>query len=77
MSRPKVRTEARLSLPVLIVSHSFAYMEMSLTLAKLHYLYDLTLVNPLQEWESMSHLHVQWWKPTLKVRFQPARTGGH
>ncbi len=48
---------------------SFAYMEMSLILTKLLYTYDISLVDPDLDWEGGSHVHVQWWKPELRLRF--------
>ena len=50
---------------------SFAYVEMSLLLAKLHFSYDLELVDKNLDWERQSHMHVMWWKPSLKVRLRP------
>ena len=49
-------------------------MEMSSILAKLHFTYDTALVNPKVDLEGSSHIHVQWWKPEVRVRFTP-RTG--
>ncbi len=48
---------------------SFAYMEMSLILTKLLFTYDMDLLDKGLDWEGQSHVHVQWWKPELKVRF--------
>lgn len=48
---------------------SFAYVEMSLMLAKIFYQYDLELVDKDLNWEGQSHMHVMWWKPALHVRF--------
>lgn len=50
---------------------SFAYMEMSLILAKLHFRYDLQLVDRDLHWERESWIHVQWWKPKLWVKIHP------
>ena len=44
-------------------------MEMSLLLAKMHFVYDLELVDERLDWEGSSHLHVQFWKPNLWIRF--------
>ena len=44
-------------------------MEMSLILAKLLYTYDLQLLEPDLDYEGKSQVHVQWWKPELRVRF--------
>ena len=51
------------------LSHSFAYVEISLIMAKLHYRFDLELVNKSLDWEGSSRMHVMWWKPDLWVRF--------
>ncbi|KAF7623740.1 hypothetical protein AFLA_007466 [Aspergillus flavus NRRL3357] len=53
------------------LGRNFAIVEMSLILCKLHFQFDAELVNPFQEWESASQLHVMWWKPDLPVRFIP------
>ncbi len=52
-------------------TNSFAYAEMSLLLAKLHFKYSLELVNQDLDWEKQSHLHVMWWKPDMFVRVLP------
>ena len=44
---------------------------MNLILAKLHFTYDMELVNKNLDWEGQSHIHVMWWKPDLYVRFTP------
>ncbi|KAK7178815.1 Isotrichodermin C-15 hydroxylase 6 [Paraphaeosphaeria sporulosa] len=51
------------------VGKNFAYIEMSLILAKMLFMYDIKLVNDSLDWEESSHIHVMWWKPTLKVQF--------
>ena len=51
---------------------SFAYMEVSLILAKMHYEFDLELMDKGLDWEAQSRIHVMWWKPKLPVRFTPA-----
>ncbi|KAH8432071.1 cytochrome P450 [Aspergillus melleus] len=61
------------------LGRNFAMMEISLILAKMHFVFDAELVNRAQGWESESRLHVMWWKPSLAVRFYPAevaKTGG-
>ena len=47
---------------------SFAYMEMSTILAKMHFTYELELVDKRLDWEEQSHMHIMWWKPELKVQ---------
>lgn len=44
-------------------------MEMSLLLAKIIYKLDFQLLDKNMDFEAQSHMHVQWWKPELKVRF--------
>ena len=44
---------------------------MNLILAKLHFKYDMELVDEKLDWEGQSHIHVMWWKPDLYVRFAP------
>ena len=50
---------------------SFAFVEMNLILAKLHFRYDLELVDPRLDWEGQSTLHVMWSKPELLVKIKP------
>lgn len=52
---------------------SFAYFEMSLILAKMHFQCDLELVDPALDWLEDSYLHVMWWKPALYIRFKTAK----
>ena len=44
---------------------------MNLILTKIHYMYDMELVDPNLDWEGKSHMHVMWWKPELRVRILP------
>lgn len=46
-------------------------MEISTILAKLHFRYDIELVDQNLDWEGTSHMHVMWWKPDLNVRILP------
>ena len=50
-------------------------MEMSLILAKLLFVFDMDLLDKDLDWEGQSHVHVQWWKPELRVRFTE-KSGG-
>ena len=43
---------------------------MSLILAKLLFTYDMELVDRNLDFEGHSHVHVQWWKPELRMRFK-------
>lgn len=52
------------------IGRNFANLEMSLILAKMYFLYDLHLVDSALDWEGQSHIHVQWWKPALRVRIE-------
>jgi hypothetical protein len=45
-------------------------MEINLVLSKLHYEYDLELVDEKLDWLGQSRMHVMWWKPALNVRFK-------
>lgn len=51
---------------------SFAYMEICLILAKMHYEFDLELMDKNPDWETQSRIHMMWWKPKLPIRFTPA-----
>ncbi|PVH90535.1 cytochrome P450, partial [Periconia macrospinosa] len=50
------------------LGRNFAYVEMNLILAKLHWKHDFELVDERLDWEGSSHMHVMWWKPDLFVR---------
>jgi hypothetical protein len=49
--------------------NSFALMEANLLLCTLLFEFDMELVDPQQEWEAKCHMHVNWLKPDLPVRF--------
>ncbi|KAI9837894.1 MAG: Cytochrome P450 monooxygenase orf9 [Sclerophora amabilis] len=51
------------------LGRNFAYVEICLIMAKLHHKFDLELLDPNQEWEAQSRIHIMWWKPELPVRF--------
>ena len=44
---------------------------MSLILAKMVFALDMALIDENLDWEKESHVHVQWWKPDLRMRFTP------
>lgn len=44
---------------------------MSSLLTKLHFKYNLELVDKNMDWEGESHMHIQWSKPKLRVRILP------
>jgi hypothetical protein len=43
---------------------------MNLILAKMHWRYDMALVDGTLKWEEQSKEHVMWAKPELFVRFE-------
>ncbi|KAI9794982.1 MAG: Cytochrome P450 monooxygenase orf9 [Peltula sp. TS41687] len=53
------------------LGRNFAMLEISLILAKLHWTYDLKLLDKELDWEGKSHMHVMWWKPKLPVQLTP------
>ncbi|KAI9878967.1 MAG: Cytochrome P450 monooxygenase orf9 [Pleopsidium flavum] len=53
------------------LGRNFAFVEMNLLLAKMHWRLDLKLANKGLDWEGESHMHVMWWKPELYVRILP------
>lgn len=40
-------------------------------LAKIHYKYDLELVDPKLDWHAQSQMHTLWQKPVMKVIVTP------
>lgn len=50
------------------IGRSLAWMEMRTTLAKLHYKYDLELLNTDVEWFQDCGMHTLWQKPALYVK---------
>ena len=48
-------------------------MEMSLILAKMLYTYDIQLLEPDLDYEGESKVHIQWWKPELRIRFRSTK----
>ncbi|KAH6674968.1 benzoate 4-monooxygenase cytochrome P450 [Halenospora varia] len=56
------------------LGRNFAYVEMCLILAKMHFSYDLELLDTSLDWEGQSRLHVMWWKPNLQVKFYPRKS---
>ena len=55
---------------------SFALVEINLILAKLHFKYDLELMDPRLDWEGQSSLHFMWSKPSLLVKIASRERGG-
>ena len=75
MFRKKVRHPLRYLCSLLMHYYfaSFASVEISLILAKMHFTCDLELVDQYLDWEGQSFLYVNWWKPDLFVRFLPVQ----
>ncbi|KAI3333250.1 cytochrome P450 [Ustulina deusta] len=57
------------------LGRNFAYMEISLILAKMLWRYDLELVNKDIKWLDEGKVHIMWWKPSLFVRFHERSEG--
>lgn len=71
LSTPSSAPTISILLPALTEFYllSFAYVEMSLILAKIFFKFDLELINKNLDWEGESQGHILWWKPKLYVRF--------
>ncbi|ORY66218.1 benzoate 4-monooxygenase cytochrome P450 [Pseudomassariella vexata] len=52
---------------------SLGWLEMRLFLAKIHYKYDLELVDPALDWHAQSEMHTLWQKPALKMIVRPRK----
>ena len=50
---------------------SLGWMELRTTIAKLHFRYDLELLDADMDWHSASKMHTLWQKPPLGVRVTP------
>lgn len=46
-------------------------MEMRTILAKMHFKYDLELVDQNLDWHAQSEMHTLWQKPVMKVIVRP------
>ncbi|KAG9963016.1 benzoate 4-monooxygenase cytochrome P450, partial [Aureobasidium melanogenum] len=57
--------------PRACIGRSLAWTELSLTMCKLHYKYDLELVNTDLDWHRDSKMHIVWHKPEMMVRVKP------
>ncbi|KAL0938283.1 benzoate 4-monooxygenase cytochrome p450 [Colletotrichum truncatum] len=53
---------------------NFAFVEINLILAKMHFAYDLELIDKDLDWLNQSHMHVMWWKPAVNIRFHSVMT---
>ncbi|KAI0547224.1 cytochrome protein [Xylaria curta] len=51
------------------IGRNFAWMEMTICLAKLIFKYDWELLDPDLDWEAASRCFVMWWKAPIPVRF--------
>ncbi|KAI2601919.1 putative cytochrome P450 [Hypoxylon sp. NC1633] len=56
------------------IGRSFAFVQMSLVLAKILYSYDMELVDQDLDWESQSRHWVMWWKAPVMIRARDAFT---
>ena len=46
---------------------SLGWLELRTFLAKMHYKYDLELVDDSLDWHAQSKMHTLWEKPVMKV----------
>lgn len=46
-------------------------MEMRTMLAKIHFKYDLELIDKSLDWHAQSEMHTLWQKPAMKVIVRP------
>lgn len=53
------------------IGRSLAWVELRTTLAKLHYTYDLQMLDERLDWHKDSRMHTLWNKPSLRVRIVP------
>lgn len=49
---------------------SLGWMELRTVLAKLHYTYNLKLLDEKLEWQAQSRMHTLWQKPRLMVEIR-------
>lgn len=47
---------------------SLGWLELRVTLAKMHYTYDLKLLNDTLDWHRDSRMHTLWKRPKLEVQ---------
>lgn len=52
--------------------YRLGWLELQTTLAKLHFKFDLTLLNTELDWHRDSEMHLLWKKPPLMIRISPA-----
>ncbi|KAH0035830.1 benzoate 4-monooxygenase cytochrome P450, partial [Aureobasidium melanogenum] len=57
--------------PRACMGRSLAWTELNLAMCKLHYKYDLELVNADLDWHRDSKMHIVWHKPEMMVRVRP------
>lgn len=58
-----------------LLAHSLAFIELRLVLAKMHWSFDLGLVNEDVDLERDSRMYILWNKPPVRVRFSERRVG--
>lgn len=56
---------------VLTKMNSLAWIELRTTLAKMHFKYDIKLLNEELDWHRDSEMHTLWNKPNLMVHVVP------
>lgn len=54
--------------------YRLGWLELQVTLAKLHFKFDLTLLNTEMDWHRDSKMHLLWKKPPLMIQISPAST---
>ncbi|KAG8162989.1 hypothetical protein KVR01_007467 [Diaporthe batatas] len=53
------------------LGQSLGWMEMRTILAKIHFKYNLEMVDKSLDWHAESEMHTLWQKPAMKVRVKP------
>jgi hypothetical protein len=51
--------------------NSLGWMELRTFLAKIHYMYDLEMLDEKLDWHRGSTMHTLWEKPELRARVKP------
>lgn len=51
------------------------WLELRTVLAKLHFKYDIELLDPSLDWHTKVEMHLLWKKPALNVRIKEASRG--
>jgi cytochrome P450 len=69
----KIHSEGSLANTASSALHSLGWLEMRTILAKIHYKYDLEMVDKSLDWHAQSQMHTLWQKPIMKVLVKPRR----